>query len=97
MRGTWKTESDPKPRLRHIAWTASTGDSFGDHYIRHDDSLKTADQFDIAVYPRGDNRESDWRRDTPHVVIRIFDGTEWYTVSVTPVTGNGVWLTGHDN
>ena len=87
MRGTWDKHTDPKPRIRHLAYTHSTGDGFGDHYVTYDKSLPTAEQFDVTVYPRGDNRRpaGDPFRETPHVVTRVFDGTEWTETGIAPI------------
>lgn len=75
----------PDPRIRHIPWTDSTGNGFGHHYITQDASLGTAEQFDIAIFPRGDSMRlgGDPLRNTPHIRIRAWDGQVWQDASVT--------------
>lgn len=79
----------PAP-LRHIPWAYSTGDGFGHHYITDDPGMPTAEQFDIAVFPRGDKGRiaPDPLRDTPHIRIRTFDGSGWTVASVTPIAAS---------
>jgi hypothetical protein len=74
-------------RIRHIPWAYSDGAGFGHHYITLDPSLGTAEQFDIAVFPRGDDRRraGDPMRDTPHIRVRTWDGDAWHEASVTPI------------
>ena len=80
-----------EPRIRHIPWCYSTGDGFGHHYITQDPSLPTAEQFDIAVFPRGDKSRiaPDPLRDTPQVRIRTWDGQQWRNTSFTPISKDG--------
>ena len=72
-------------RIRHIAYSHSDGSGFGDHYITQDKSLKTADQFDVTVFPRGDHNlpAGQMLRDIPHIRIRTWDGDGWHIASVT--------------
>lgn len=76
------------PRIRHIPFAYSDGTGFGHHYITQDDSLPTAGQFDITVFHRGDKsrRGGELLRDTPHVRIRTFDGTDWNIASITLIS-----------
>lgn len=79
-------------RLRHIPFTVPYGQaSFGDHYIRQDDSMAVAAQFDVTVYPRGNNRlpMGDPMRGVPHVETRVFDGTEWTVTGRAPICRTG--------
>lgn len=83
-------DSDHTSRIRDIPFAYSTGDGFGHHYVTQDHSLRTADQFDVTVFPRGDKMRpgQDPLRHTPHIRIRVlddFDGNEWRVVSVTPI------------
>jgi hypothetical protein len=73
--------------LRHIAYTHAYGTGFGDHYITKDPALGTADQFDITVFPHGDNRlpHGDPLCTVPHVRIRTWDGQDWQDISRTPI------------
>lgn len=75
-------------RIKHVTYTYSTGDAFGDHYITRDNSLPAAEQFDITVYPTGDNTiplgDPDEKfRYEPHVHVRVFLGGQWETRSRT--------------
>ncbi|HEY1700738.1 MAG TPA: hypothetical protein VGG75_13580 [Trebonia sp.] len=78
-------------RIRNIPFAYPMGAGFGNHYVTQDKSLRTAGQFIVAVYPCGDSRRSpgDVFLDTPHIVIRTWDGTEWRDASVTPIAGHG--------
>jgi len=72
----------------HIPWAYPDGTGFGHHYVTQDRSLRTAEQFDIAVFPGGDKSRAalDPLRDQPHVRIRIWDSRTWQDVSFTPIT-----------
>ena len=74
--------------IRHIPWAYPDGTGFGDHYVTQDPSLGTADQFDVAVFPRGDMSRpaSDPLREMPHIRIRTWDGDAWHEASATPIT-----------
>jgi hypothetical protein len=74
-------------RLRHIAYAYPDGTGFGDHYITQDPALGTADQFDVTVFPYGDDRlpHSDPLHTVPHVRIQTWDGQDWQVVSRTPI------------
>lgn len=74
-------------RIRHMAFTHTHGNGFGHHYVTQDKSLATAAQFDVIVFPTGDvnRRLDDPMRDTPHILIRTFDGKDWHVASITPI------------
>lgn len=78
---------DTTAPIRHIPYAYSDQAGFGDHYITHDPAYRTAAQFDITVFPRGDDRlpAGDPLRETPHVRIRTWDGQQWHTASSTPI------------
>lgn len=74
-------------RIRDIPFTHAHSDSFGNHYITQDESLPTAKQFDVTVFPTGDNHKSpdSALRTTPHVRIRkLVDGI-WVDLTFTPI------------
>jgi hypothetical protein len=76
-------------RIRHIPYAYSDGTGFGHHYCTQDHSLRTADQFDITIFPKGDSRrpKGDPMRRTPHIRIRVWDipAREWREQSVTAI------------
>jgi hypothetical protein len=74
-------------RIRHIPYTYRDGTGFGDHYITQDPSLETASQFDITVFPHGDDNQPAGSplNTTPHVRVRTWDGERWQNISFTPI------------
>lgn len=77
------------PRIRHIPWAYPDGTGFGHHYVTQDPSLRTAEQFDVAIFPGGDKSRlgGDPLYDTPHIRIRTWNGQAWHNTSITPISG----------